>query len=461
MNALASIGARYQYLESLDSVRTPFASPDDETRELARLQIFSEVLMSLVLGREIVVPQSYAFDSWGFQQVAATFLAARDEAGVQVSPFRLHLFGAVSFDDAVARMLGRVGLPDRPFVSSAFPELGGERVGDTSAEWLLDQDWLGDERHAALLAVRREFTRAEPPESRPRTSAPGLSALLAEFALSADSSDNEVLNQLVRSVRALGTDHPGLDVRSSLRAAAPWPADPDGRTALELVGGQDRLDETIEFVDTLYNAVVAGSFGLATASFSTALDNDSLAARQTAQQVAIGHYRHQLAAPAVPGPRFEVRVARPGAVTTKAAVRRHIRELYASADNALPQLFEQMGRPRSRFNQGLKALRTAEQDGNAKEARKALNDHVKHVESLLRDLRAPTFGLRASEAAIAVAVEGGTIAATTLWSLPTSLQLVLAGAGAVAGGAAGTMLEAPGWFKGKRRAAALLDVVDP
>src|SRR3954447_12599307 len=99
--------AAVQYLESLDSVRTgPGSGVSAEDARLAELQTFLEVLMALALGREIVVPQSYAFDSGAFLHVAHRVLTARPESSTD-RPFRPHLFGPGIrvFDDAVRAML--------------------------------------------------------------------------------------------------------------------------------------------------------------------------------------------------------------------------------------------------------------------------------------------------------------------------------------------------------------------
>ena len=112
------------YLESLDSVRSiPVGAATSGAADLQQLQVFSEVLMVLALGRSVVVPQSYAFDSLAFLRVAHTVLGARPRRERPDRPFRLHLYNAHSFDAAISAMLRRVHHPERPFVSSLLPEL--------------------------------------------------------------------------------------------------------------------------------------------------------------------------------------------------------------------------------------------------------------------------------------------------------------------------------------------------
>ncbi|WP_245239154.1 hypothetical protein [Streptomyces sp. MZ04] len=79
--------------------------------------------MTLALGRNVVVPQSYAFDSTGFLNVARTVLQVRNSSATNEHPFRIHLFGVDSFEGAISSMLSRAFDKNRPFVSSLLPEL--------------------------------------------------------------------------------------------------------------------------------------------------------------------------------------------------------------------------------------------------------------------------------------------------------------------------------------------------
>ncbi|MFF4342730.1 hypothetical protein ACFY00_22705 [Kitasatospora sp. NPDC001540] len=76
--------AQYQHLESLDSCRVLRPRPGEPAgkyagkyAEEAHLQVFTEVLLTLALGRTVVVPQSYAFDSYAFLRTAEDQRAAR------------------------------------------------------------------------------------------------------------------------------------------------------------------------------------------------------------------------------------------------------------------------------------------------------------------------------------------------------------------------------------------------
>jgi hypothetical protein len=84
----------FQYLESLHSVSAPWVGQGDpahvDDRALTRRdQIFLDVLMTLAFGRDVAVPQSYAFDSGGLLEVATMVLKARDSAHANADhPFR-------------------------------------------------------------------------------------------------------------------------------------------------------------------------------------------------------------------------------------------------------------------------------------------------------------------------------------------------------------------------------------
>jgi hypothetical protein len=363
----------YQYLESLDSVRLPYLpESEDELREILRLQIFSEILMALVLGRDVVVPQSYALDSYGFLQVAPTFLAARDQARAATEhPFRLHLHGNAveSFDDAIVDILARVGRPDTPFLSSAFPELNDLELAAPPQKpgavrdrlWLMNRPWLDDRRRAALRAVYEEFRDGGRVDARPAPNALGLRALLGVFvdpgsamshhARSYGEPEREVYERLVAAVTALDPGRPALEQRSVLRTGKPWPTDPDGRTAAEILGDAEMLTEVVEFVDTLYNAVVVGSIGVAAPAFTTGLVTDErrLTPTRVAQHLAIVQHRLRPGETAraddravtAPGPMFEVRAASETATRARA---RDIRRMYETAERTLPTLFEERAR---------------------------------------------------------------------------------------------------------------------
>src|SRR6266568_2216738 len=178
----------FQYLQSLDSVSAPWVGQGGPVhvgdRALTRRdQIFLDVLMTLVFGRDVVVPQSYAFDSGGFLEVAAMVLKARDSARANADrPFRLHLFKFDTFDQAVEDMLSRVGSLERPFYSSLLPKLNqaaqeGVKIPRTLDE-LLTSQLIDDEPAQALRTVQRELGSMSRVRALPRQNARSLPDLL-------------------------------------------------------------------------------------------------------------------------------------------------------------------------------------------------------------------------------------------------------------------------------------------
>ena len=316
--------ARLQYLESLDSIRAPWTARED--REFSDLQILLEVVLSLALGRDVVVPQPYALDSLGFLRAADIVLEARDvaarrnEDGPKDAPFRLHLYGANTFEEAATKMLARVSDPGRPFYSSLMPELNdpGRDLEDlkgptSSLDALLSSGLIDDERARLIDRVRGEF-RASPraPQSSGGTTL-GLNEMISQFTQSSSTSARTTSEstQLVRDVsehlrvafRRLDPTRQGaFEQRSRVHLDMPWLGDLDGRTPAEVVGSASRLQLVQEFVDTLYNRIVAASIqGAIRAMFTTppASGSTNLVARAIAQDLALSVYD---GAPA-PGPR--------------------------------------------------------------------------------------------------------------------------------------------------------------
>lgn len=494
-----------QYLESLDSVRMPWLDPtsipdsERQRRDDCELQVFVEVLMTLALGRDVVVPQSYAFDSLVFLRVARSVLQARDRAAVDEHPFRLHLFGVNSYEDAVADMLSRVFDTNRPFLSSLLPELHKPQQYDLDPrdvqeqsenfDRLLNSDWIGVERAQALEKLRAEFrslprVRARPPSRQFSlgellASAVDEGSLMSQAAQSLPESFREVHAELVSAIRSLDPDRSqAFNERSRLRIPEPWPNDPDHRTPEEIVGSAADLDLVIEFVDTLYNSIVADSIGIAPATLSTdvAAGNRTLISRAIAQELALVQYRsraHQAAwspSRAVPTgevgthPLFEVRLDSRRAVTDS-QTRSHLTNLRDTALEAIAALLDARaqrggsGSARSPFWKGLDKLAAAE---DATAARKALDAHLACVAAILggQGDAGPVgnFGVQVSLTGGGAA--GPAIAAAT-WQLPGMLEYPAIAIGAIAPMIAQKGAEAVLRWRGtRRRAHALGRVVD-
>ncbi|RKE20150.1 hypothetical protein [Streptomyces sp. TLI_171] len=467
---------RYQYLESLDSTRTgwPGAGPagDGHDAEL-HLQVFTEVLMTLALGREVVVPQAYAFDSFGFLRVATTVLRARSGAAAGEHPFRVHLFGVHSYEEAVAAMLGRAVDRARPFMSSLLPELndpaahgldpGELRVQAASLDRLLNAEWLGTERADGMALIRDEFRRVPRVPVRPAGRTTGLGALVIAAAEppppELPEAHRGVQAALTAAIRRLGTDHPAaFDDRSRLRLALPWPGDRAERTPAEIVGDPELLTLLVDFVDTLYNMIVADSVGVADSTISTGTGPSlrRLADRGIAKELALAHYRsstHPDGAGLRPDgdeqaegpPLFDIRVD-VAAGLGEEAVHDRMTALLADAAEATATLLQaraERGRAaKSPFWKGIEDLRAAE-DPTA--ARKALDAHLARVAAILGNRAdiVPTGGGLAVELVLTAAGAVGPAMASEVWKLPG-----LVGYPAMAVGAVGSVL----YRKGKENA---------
>lgn len=325
------VAVRVQYLESLDSVRRIYGVTDPEREALGRLQTLVEVTTALAMGRDIVVPQPFAMDSWSFMVLAYDLLAARDDARVELNdkPLKLHLYGQQTFRDAFSAMVRQAGGAESSrFHCSVFPEVNGDRAfAARVAESIADENLrpllkgIADERGDRVRRVWAEFKDAEIGDGRfvvsPKPSAAAATIKGGVELLVNPSPDRLVnLRDLERregfdtlrrgltslhraSEAATGVEH-GFTNRSYVHHPGPWPGLEE--SARETLG--DDLEGVLEFTDTLYNLVVAQSIGLAPVAASTPVltNRDARpAALTTAQVAAVAAFLSQSAPTAEPG----------------------------------------------------------------------------------------------------------------------------------------------------------------
>jgi hypothetical protein len=197
------------------------------------LQVFLEVLLTLAMGYDVVVPQSYALDSWAFVRIAGRVREAREAAGSKDRPFRLHLFGddIDTYRDARAAMLNRVHDPNAPFVSSLLPGLAEvdpgriARLRDNPDKFWSWADTQGDDLGPLLQSVDAEFRAVGPVAARPTGPVLSLTERLRSAMASDaapddedDSEATEVRAILTDALRRLDTSHPAaFSQRSRLR----------------------------------------------------------------------------------------------------------------------------------------------------------------------------------------------------------------------------------------------------
>jgi hypothetical protein len=437
--------AAVQYLESLDPVRTgPGSGVSAEDARTAELQTFLEVLRALALGREIVVPQSFAFDSRAFLRVAHRVLNARPKESTD-RPFRPHLFGEgiSDFDDAVRSMLLRVHDPVRPFHSSLYPSLRGLTRGEIERV-LEDLDTrlvrvTGDEYVDALGAVLAEFRRTTPYEVPTPGAGLRLDTALRELvdprstlsfhAEGLLGAQRDTYHRLRSAVRLLDPTRPAaFSQRSGLRLDQPWPNDPQQRTAKAIVG--DDLPLVVEFVDTLYNRVIADSMGRPLTLYSTAptADDALLEARYLAQELALGRPPLIAADEETEMPPFFQVVQRTHDSGPDERLGRDLDAMLDQGSEALQPLMGARSRRSDRFWRTLGDVQDAVAARDPSAYDKAMDRHLAYVGKLL--VGQVDIGWRA-EAGIFLAVQAGKQSAEATeppgvpsWALDTALWAV-------------------------------------
>lgn len=460
------MAARLQYLESLDSIRTPWAPGED--RRFGDLQILLEVVLSLALGRDIVVPQPYALDSLGFLRAADIVLEARDVAARRAkdvpkdAPFRLHLYGANTFEEAATKMLARVSDPDRPFYSSLMPELNDpgrdpeDLKGPTSSlDALLSSGLIDDERARLVNRVRDEFRASPraPQSSGGRTL--GLDELVSHFLQAPDTSAaptgesgqqiREVSDDLRVAFRILDPARRGaFEQRSRIHLEMPWLGDPQGRAPAEILGSATRLQLVQEFVDTLYNRIVAASIqGAIRAVFTTppAAGSTSLVARAIAQDLALSAYGGAPAQGPRPGsrtPDFEPAFQAFADDASTGDISATVAKIQADIVAGLPGLMQARAdrgdgtRKRSEFWKGIDRFQEKFAVGDMTAAQTELDKHFRVVNRLLSGAVTTSTRVKGMELATAGMGAAGTTVAAGM-AMPGSVLAggIAAGIGAV------------------------------
>ncbi|MDQ0851099.1 AcrR family transcriptional regulator [Arthrobacter sp. B3I9] len=317
------------YLESTDSIRSRW-DPTSVTavggRE-AHAQLFIETLLSIALGRDIAIQQSFAFDSYAFQMVLVDFKAAHDAVAVppalldsvETAPILLHLHNVDSFAESVASNLRRMAPNSpgvRPFFSSLYPDLHDRQellaiaddvqhgaidsftrlLGDVRAPLFEDLwAWFGGTRRAnpdrriKVLEVKPPAEEAPPslgamlsPLLDP--SSPLLHALKKRGYWDKQEEIRQVIEALQTLHREAGTPSPFAD-RSLLYGHWNW----HGATeSAESLVGSKAIGLVREVISTLYNQVTVDSMSLDSASFSTPMSRPGIAEQElAAQQLAL------------------------------------------------------------------------------------------------------------------------------------------------------------------------------
>jgi hypothetical protein len=316
----------------MDPIRATWDSPDEVVAETYS-HVFVETLMSLAFGRNIVVQQSAALDSYAFQQVLLDFKRAHDDVvrsqprtgSRRPAPLMLHLFNADSFAESVAKSLSNMvpatasnGTPfgrSLPFESSMYSDLRGKMRLHSIADEIRSgsingfMHLVGSERAALFEGVWEWFgtARRDSPDRLEKViqASParhiGVPAMLApildpssDFSRrleGADYNSSSAVRSLVSALRLLDQSSETRDAFANRsRLYGPWPWDEKGKSAEDTIG-LESLTLVREVINTMYNRVIVDSIGIASASFSTGMsDPDNVGNEFAAQQLALESY---------------------------------------------------------------------------------------------------------------------------------------------------------------------------
>ncbi|TLM87195.1 hypothetical protein [Pseudarthrobacter sp. NamE5] len=297
-----------RYLESFDSIRAGWQPGPNVPADEARAQACIETMVSLAFGRDIVIQQSYALDSFAFQLVLTDVVQAYERVLSEPSstkfwanenlPIRLHLYGHKSFRGAAADVFRRIGRGE--FHSQMYPDLTGEpealviadEIFNHGRDLRLYEFFAGDGRSELFRNLWAWFGESVQGEGRRIVEPVPEKALNIDLLLAPLLSDESVLlagpkgeelvadpvlGEVVTALRTLakssGRQSP-FKSRSPLYSNRPW-ADSGGPSAGQMVG--DTLPLVQEVVSTLYNRTTVASIGRASAYYSTPMSSPEYA----------------------------------------------------------------------------------------------------------------------------------------------------------------------------------------
>jgi hypothetical protein len=279
---------------SFDSTRFTAQHPDDYPN-LAQAQV--EAVISLLLGRSLVVNNTYAFDSRSVQNLLATVLKTRDDvregAGQggrkrldEARPFSVRWFGGPDFLACCAGQLTRLQPSERRFILSHWKAIDADDAARadlaealTTRHTQLPGSVAEHDRPAASgepgelarsfqTLLRLDEYASSPGGGNPaRPAARDLLGYLAEF----EQMDRDALVTMLRNRQDESGDALDLDTVIRLQQSISTVGYEDKKNRswahkkVEEAGGEDRADEFLlqqrQLVDTLYNSVLADSAG--------------------------------------------------------------------------------------------------------------------------------------------------------------------------------------------------------
>jgi hypothetical protein len=281
---------------SFDSTRFTALHPGDYPN-LAQAQV--EAVISLLLGRSLVVNNTYAFDSRSVHNLLATVLETRDEVRNRTGtgesgrkrlddarPFSLRWYGGPDFLACCAGQLTRLEPPERRFILSHWKAIDGNdpaRVDLAEALTARDDQFPGSvaeydtpagpgepgelARSFKTLLRLDEYASSPGGGSPSRVSSRDLLGYLTEF----EAMDRDVLATMQRKRQDESGDALDLDTAIRLQKSISKVDHDDKKNRswahkkVEEAGGEDGADAFLlqqrQLVDTLYNSVLADSSG--------------------------------------------------------------------------------------------------------------------------------------------------------------------------------------------------------
>jgi hypothetical protein len=281
---------------SFDSTRFTALHPDDYPN-LAQAQV--DAVISLLLGRSLVINNTYAVDSRSVHNLLATVLETRDAVREDpdttgggrkrlddARPFNLRWFGGPDFLTCCVGQLTRLEPPDRRFILSHWKAIDGHDTArqDLAAALTAREDRLpasvaeydkpaepggpGELARSFNTLLRLdEYARSPGGGTPARVPARSLLSYLTEF----ERLDRADLGRVLRARQDESGDALDLDTAIRLQESISEVAPDDkgnrswAHKKVEEAGGENCQDMFLlqqrQLVDTFYNSVLADSAG--------------------------------------------------------------------------------------------------------------------------------------------------------------------------------------------------------
>jgi hypothetical protein len=270
-NKAMSNSIKQRYLESLDSVR--YVSSEDIVRSKKHAEI--EIMLSLLFGECVVIPEPYSFDSLGFLKIAGEILPVNKRQYViskspVLKPFKLAIRRDIPGHSSYREMIGTL-LKRDDFSLSAWSEIDNNKgKREQLAEYVTNGkyreakqcvDNQEDEQKIETLNLLDDYFSDEKILCPVKSSEKRLNSYVNWIAeidcdyidkIDTDSEIKECLENLVTETKKIQKEAEGTDKRSIYKRITECKVengDLDPNIARGILG----------FVDSCYNNIVAES----------------------------------------------------------------------------------------------------------------------------------------------------------------------------------------------------------